>query len=485
MTFHPALQDFSFQQSSQGKLPQGLINEIKVARQLGKYLVKELGAEKPSQIEAEVKKNKDYWAKDVVVTFSRQGLYSRWLPKFVGGGGGHPLAFYGLNLELGGYCLGISNLIGAHYVALGLVSATSSFSLLEKITKDIVRAEKNNDHCTVSLAITEPGAGSDMEEAELLAIAKVCTKAVRVDGGYKITGQKIFISNSLFAKWIVGSAFLDLAHPEKSTVIFAVRAEAPGVSLGRTESKMGQNASPANVLFFENVFVADEEICFSPEQFSSSADFEKNAEFLLNDLLSLSRAGVGTLATGAQQRILEISVNHLNSQSQAYEWKQIQVSKILTNFVQSQTISWEGHLQCFARGPYKDLQSSFGYTFFKYVPAIVQQYLLGPLIKSVSGRDSLRKKRRESITQQNEKMIFGWGAMTKSVCTDYAMESVQMALDLIGADGSTHYWELEKLMRDIKLLQIYEGTNELNRLVAFKNLIGLKDANANFFGVSQ
>ncbi|MGZ3806652.1 MAG: acyl-CoA dehydrogenase family protein [Bacteriovorax sp.] len=480
--FHSDILSHSIQQSCVGRLPKGVLDEISEARELASDIFKSISIDRILEIDREVYRNGSYWAEDVVCDFTRRGLYSKWLPKMIGGGGGHPLAFYGLNLEMGSHCLGISNLIGAHYVALGLVSATHSFGVLKKITNEILQAENSGGHCTVALAITEPEAGSDMEDVELMGRARVGTRAEKVSGGYQITGQKIFISNSLFAKWYIGSAFLDLKNPLDSLIIFAVKANASGVNLGRVEEKLGQSASPANVLFFDNVFVPNEDICFSREQFTSSVDYKKNAEFLLNDLLSLSRAGVGVLATGSQKRILEMAISAsekkyiYGKKATDFEWVQSQIAKITQNLIISKTLSWEGHIECYSRGPYKDLQRPVAYSLFKYTPKFVMQFLLGPLLVHPKTRASLRKKRRESIKLSDEKLIFGWGSLVKSVCSDKAMESIGLALELIGNDGGDEYWELEKFLRDIKLLQIYEGTNELNELMCFKNFIGPKEA---------
>lgn len=469
---HAKFNDLSLQQYSKGLLPEGLVAEIEAAKVLGAEIFQSIDQKKIQAIDLAASQNANYFAEDIVTDFSLRGLYSRWLPKMVGGGGGHPLAFYGLNLEMGANCLGISNLIGAHYVALGLVSATSSFKVLNKITNDILAAEKLKTHATVALAVTEPGAGSDMEEAELLEKAKVCTHAKKTSGGYLISGQKIFISNSLFAKWYIVSAFEDLKNPSDSLVIFAVKADTLGISLGRNEAKLGQSASPASVIFFDNVFVADEDICFARSQFSSLEHFKANSEFLLNDLLSLSRAGVGCLATGVQKRILEIMLLEVNAKKLDAQWAQVQIAKVMQNFIISKTVSWESHIECYSRGPYKDLQNSFAYALFKYLPGPLLKWSLGAMISTDKTRDGLRKKRRESISISDEKSIFGWGSLSKSICTDKAMESVHLALELVGSDGGEHFWELEKFLRDVKLLQIYEGTNELNQLMIYKSFAG-------------
>lgn len=471
--FNPELLTLSIQQSEKGQLPQGIVQEISDAGKLAEDLFKTYPLEKILEIDRKTLRDPSYWAEDIVKDFSRRKLYSRWLPKMFGGGGGHPLSFFGLNLEMGSRCLGISNLLGAHYVAMGLISATSSFEILERLTADISRAEDTGAHCTVALAITEPDAGSDMEDVELLERARVCTKAVKVPGGYRISGQKLFISNSLFSKWLVVSAFEDFNHPADSTVIFAVKSDTKGITFGRTERKMGQGASPATVIFFEDVFIPEKDVCFSPAQFQKHDHYLANAEFLINDLLSLSRAGVGCLAAGAQKRILELGILNLSQKDyQNKEWAQTQVAKLSQNFIVSKTIAWEGHMECYSRGPYKDLQKPLVYSVMKGTPSSLLKVSLGKSLHSASARDILRKKRRESISMSDEKLIFGWGSLAKSFCTGKAMESARLLMEMVTPDGSLLYQELEKITRDLKLLEIYEGTNELNNLMCFKNFIG-------------
>jgi len=476
--FHSELTRFSIQQTTTGRLPSGLLDEIENARHIACDVFNNISVQKildldQADLEQEPEKILKY-AKE----FSSRGFYSRWLPKFVGGGGGHPLAFFGLNLEMGSRCLALSNLLGPHYVALGLVTATQSFQVLKKISGQINEAGSRGELCTAALAITEPAAGSDMEDVELIEKSSVCTRAEKVEGGYKISGQKIFISNSSFSSWIIGSAFTDLKNPLESLVIFAVKTKTSGINIGRTEKKLGQNASPASVLFFDNVFVPEEDICFSRNQFESTADYLKNAELLLNDLLSLSRAGVGCLAAGAQKRILELV---LTKNKSTEEWAQAIVAKITRNFIVSKTIAWEGHLECYSRGPYKDLQKKSFYTFFKYCPAGLQKVFPGFLLTKPSMRGVLRKNRRDSISMSDEKMIFGWGSLVKEFCSEKAMESARMAMELIGSDDSLESRELDKILRDLKLLEIYEGTNELNLLMIHKSFIGVDNTRAQVF----
>lgn len=483
---HRELLQSSIQQSTLGRLPQGVLQEIESAKILAREFFAEIPSSRIFEIDQKTLEDANYFAEDVVLAATQKKFYSLWLPKALGGGGWHPLSMYGFNFEMGSRCLGISNLVGAHYVGLGLVTAANAFHVLQKIIKDIRRAEDDNRHCVVSAAITEPNAGSDLEDGELIRRANVCTRAQRVDGGYIINGQKIFISNSSFASWHIVSAFEDLADPAGSVSLFAIPANAPGVSLGRVERKLGQSASPAAVLFFEDVFVPDEDVCFAKAQFKDQSRYHQYAECLLNDILSLSRAGVGCMAAGVLKRVLEILISY--SESNRYQdglmadlqWNQSQTGRILQNFVIARTLSWEGHMECYARGPYRDLQKPLVYTLLKKTPGILLEAILGRwLVKS--GRETLRDQRLGSLAIANEKMISGWASLVKSACSDMAMEGVLWALEVVGSSGGEAYRELEKILRDVKLLQIYEGTNELNRLMSYKYFAGNADVSRTVF----
>lgn len=478
--FHDDLLNLSFQQNTLGQLPRGLIREIHEARSIALDIFKHFDRSKVQEIDYKVYEQQNYWPENLVLEFSKRKLYSKWLPKFLGGGGAHPLGFYGLNFEMGASCLGISNLLGAHYVALGLISATSSLGILKKIIGEIRTAESNGTHCSISIAITEPGAGSDMEDPELMERGQVGTKATKVQGGYEITGQKIFISNSLFSKWYVGSAFENLSDPTGSLIIFVTPSNAKGITIGRTELKLGQSASPANVIFFDKVFIPQENICFAKEQFDNPGDFKQNAECLLNDLLSLSRAGVSCLATGFQKRLLEIITIHLKkTKLDEYEWAKAQAAKVVQHFVVSKTVSWEAHIECYGRGPYKDLHKPAIYYFLKYTPTWILSKLLDG-VTSTKMRSLLRKKRIKSIKKRDEKLILGWGSLSKSFCSSLGMKSAYLTMEMLESHGEL-FWELEKGIRDFKLLEIYEGTNELNLLTCYKSFIGPTDILQNIF----
>ena len=76
----------------------------------------------------------------------------------------------------------------------------------------------------------------------------------------------------------------------------------------------------------------------------------------------------------------------------------------------------------------------------------------------------------------------GFGALAKVKCSDYAVTNSRLGIDLMGKAGLRHDHGMEKIYRDSKLLQIYEATNELNRMVLFNRLIGQEEPGIEMFG---
>jgi alkylation response protein AidB-like acyl-CoA dehydrogenase len=82
-----------------------------------------------------------------------------------------------------------------------------------------------------------------------------------------------------------------------------------------------------------------------------------------------------------------------------------------------------------------------------------------------------RKRQMDGQTDEEINRTSGWGSLSKFAATDFGIRNCQMALDLMGQAGLRQDRGAEKILRDAKLLQIYEGTNQLNRLNLFNCLI--------------
>lgn len=109
-----------------------------------------------------------------------------------------------------------------------------------------------------SLALTEPGAGSDAKA--------IRTSATRVDGGYLINGQKTFITNGFHADRVLIVAKTDPQAGSRGISLFWADTTAPGFSRGRLLDKVGQKAQDTAELFFDKLFVPDEDVLGEPNQ---------------------------------------------------------------------------------------------------------------------------------------------------------------------------------------------------------------------------
>ena len=161
---------------------------------------------------------------------NRRQFFSLWLPRFLGGQGYNPLSMTVFNEIIGGQCLGIANIVGAHYFGFGLLALSHNYKLMKRIGKEIQKGEKNNEPCLLSAAVTEPTAGTDREDLRLLRKAELSCWAEKENGGYKVSGKKIFISNAAWASYHIVVTTTQKQNPEKETLILAVPANSTRIS---------------------------------------------------------------------------------------------------------------------------------------------------------------------------------------------------------------------------------------------------------------
>jgi alkylation response protein AidB-like acyl-CoA dehydrogenase len=99
-------------------------------------------------------------------------------------------------------------------------------------------------------------------------------------------------------------------------------------------------------------------------------------------------------------------------------------------------------------------------------------YVTAPLLNRPNARSAMMKLLYAQDTSQDQAGCSGWASLAKVAGTDFGLVNCQMAMEIMGEAGLRQDTGMEKILRDAKLLQIYEGTNQLNRLNLFKDLIG-------------
>ena len=288
------------------------------------------------------------------------------------------------------------------------------FGKLGRIYREIRRGQPS----IAAFAITEPGAGSDVEDTAGAGTAAVGCRAVRTSGGWRISGRKCFISDGAVARYVTLFAATDGGGVESWTC-FLLDKSMEGLSVGRRERKLGQRAADASELILDDVFVPDERVVG-----------KVGAGWAINrNVLNFSRPVVGAIALGIARGALEHTVGFCRT----------------------------ARLGGRPLASYQD----------------VQIRLADMLMKVQAMRATVWQAVRYPLPFQAA------GAIAKAFCGDLGWEVCNEAIDLLGDHGTVCGRGVEKAARDMRLNQIYEGTNQINRLAIFEG-----QADAEFSGTA-
>jgi alkylation response protein AidB-like acyl-CoA dehydrogenase len=252
-----------------------------------------------------------------------------------------------------------------------------------------------------AFALTEPGAGSDA--------GGIQTTARETDDGFVLNGTKQFITNGEVAEIYTVLASTDPKRGARGLSAFIVEKGTPGFSFGKEENKMGIRASKTTELIFQDCKVPKENLLG-----------RKGAGFLTAmKTFDHTRPGVGAQAVGIAQGALDEAI--------AYAKEREQFGKPITAFQGIQFMIADSATQIEA------------------ARALV--YATARMIDR-----GAKNTARES-------------AMAKLFASDVAMRVTTDAVQIVGGYGYMRDYPLEKYMRDAKITQIYEGTNQIQRLV--------------------
>jgi len=312
--------------------------------------------------------------------------------------------------ELCRACSGIGLIFGAHALGLAPIVLSMDLGVWKKYLRPLSKTWKNEHPQIAAFAITEPGAGSDAEDDEGGPKGKLTSFATKVEGGWILNGRKCFISNGGQASLVTVFAATDRENPAYSWTCFAVHKGQEGFSVGRLEDKMGQRASSAAELIFEDVFVSDDDVVGGV----------KNGWRLNRLTLDTSRSAVGAIALGIAQGAFDHTIKYCLENQRG--------GKLLIEH------GW------------------------------VRQELAEMAAKLEAARNLVY--RASAIMPPDGK----FSAMAKSFASDTGMEVCARCVQLLGPEGLERERLVEKHFRDIKLCQIYEGTNQINRIRIMEQL---------------
>ena len=390
-------------------------------------------------------------------------LLSEVIPRQVGGSGG--LAMNGAVLleELAAACPGVANLFGAH--ALGILPLLlAGPGHWVGVLREIAEAERRGEPLLMACAITEPEAGTDVEEPDLLRTARIGSHARRVAGGYRLSGTKRFISNGNVARWITVIMPTDPHRPAETWTAFLVDSRSEGFSVGRVEHKMGQRASPAAELLFDDVFVPD------------AAVVGREGDGVAGTIgaLAASRAPVAAIATGVARGAYERLLTWLEQDPHArglLEREHVQLT--LARMAEEIHVARQAYLTAaeeFDRVVGPALSHPLVRALGLVPPVVWRLAALRRWLNTPWVRDVTMHVLRRTTTERAVTGSLALSSLAKAHGADVAMSVTGAALDIAGLAAGPVRAELEKLWRDAKLTQIYEGTNQLNRLMVYRGL---------------
>ena len=401
---------------------------------------------------------------DLVRAGGEAGMLSFLIPKPAGGTGGLATHAAVVMEELCAACPGIALIFGAHALGISplLLGGPSQW---DGVLAELVASERTDRPLLMACAITEPEAGTDVEDPDLLRRARITSHARRVPGGFRLSGAKRFISNGSVARWITILMATDPRRVAETWTCFLLDTRSEGFAVSRVEHKMGQRACPAAELTFDEVFVPDERI----------VGREGDGAPATTIVLACSRPPVGAIATGIARGAYERVLGWLQEDPAAHGLLERQ-------HVQLALASMEEDIHL-ARQLYMDAATELDHVALGgvmshpavralgHVPASVRRRApVRGWLASDRARDATVALLHRSTSERAVTRSLALSSMAKAHGGDVAMRVTGAALELVGLRAGPVRAELEKLWRDAKLTQIYEGTNQLNRLEVYRGL---------------
>ncbi|KAJ7378127.1 hypothetical protein OS493_024792 [Desmophyllum pertusum] len=263
------------------------------------------------------------------------------------------------------------------------------------------------DHLMAAYCVTEPGAGSD--------VAGIKTRAEKKGDEYVINGQKMWITNGGVANWYFLLARTDPdASAGKGFTGFIVDRDSPGVTVGRKEWNMGQRASDTRGITFEDVVVPKENVLGS-----EGIGFK-----IAMGAFDKTRPPVAASAVGLAQRALEEALT--------YSLERKTMGKYIA---QHQAVN----------------------------------FMLADMAIGIETARLATQRAAWEVDQGRRNTYFA--SIAKCLAGDVANKCATDAVQIFGGNGFNSEYPVEKLMRDAKIFQIYEGTAQIQRMIIGRELV--------------
>jgi acyl-CoA dehydrogenase len=337
------------------------------------------------------------------------GLLNFEIPEAYGGLGLSCLTHALILEEIAWACAGVNTTLAANMLGAMPLLIAGTDAQKQKWLGELCAGD-NGKPLYCCYACSEPDAGSD--------VAGLRTRVEKKGDGYVLNGQKRWITNGGVSSWCTTFATFDPKLKHKGITAFVVDMKSPGVKIGKKENKMGQRASLTNDIIFEDVFVPKE--CLLGEEGGGFKVAMKTFD--------RSRPWIAAGAAGIIKRSLDESRNY------SLERKTFGVP-----IAQHQAVQFM----------LAEMAIAYETTRLLYMKA---SWLVD------SGQE----------TRSTDSIV---SSIAKAYGADAAMRCATDAVQIFGGYGYTKEYPVEKLMRDAKLVQIYEGTSQIQRMVIARNLL--------------
>lgn len=279
----------------------------------------------------------------------------------------------------------------------------------DQAQKDKYLAPLSTGAMRSAISVTEASGGSD--------VAGIKTRADKVDGGYLLNGQKIFSTNAAIADFVVVAAKTDPTKRHGGISAFIVEKGMEGFEIGKGERKLGSRGVPSSPLYFTDCFVPDE----------NRIGPEGEGFGLVMEAFNKSRPIIGARGIGLAQGAIDLAVDYVRE------------------------------------------REAFGQAVSDFQGV---QWMLADMAMQTEAARHLVYKAASVVDSGATRMeLAPIAAMAKCFATDVAMKVATDALQLFGSAGVSKDNRIEQYFRDAKVLQIIEGTNQIQRNIIGKHVV--------------
>lgn len=335
---------------------------------------------------------------------AEMGLFGYAIPQEHGGLGLNLMQDVELAMELGYTSLALRSMFGTNNGIAGQTLVNyGTDAQRKKWLPGIASGE-----IVASFALTEPGAGSSP--------AGLKTKAKRDGDDWVIDGSKRFITNAPTAGlFVVFARTREASGKDPGIAVFLVPADAPGITVGPHDRKMGQEGAWTSDVTFSDVRVGSDALVGGSEEVGYKAAMSS---------LARGRVHIAALAVGAARRALDESVAYAASATQGGE-------------------------------PIGNFQ-------------LVQAHLADMATGVAAGEALARECARKYHSGEDRRIA---PSMAKLYCTEMAGQVADKAVQVHGGTGYMREVPVERIYREVRLLRLYEGTSEIQRLIIGGGLV--------------